>query len=77
MNEVIELLKEQNKLTMANNKMISDSIQEFLKLQKLLAAESRLGNARSDIMDETLQKLLIEITTIGESSKHLLKEMTR
>ncbi len=75
MREVKELLKKQNEILKQNQKLVSDSIGEFIRLLKLQSAESRVTNSRLDMMQATQEKLLIGISHLGETSKTLLDEL--
>ena len=74
MKEVKILLKKQNEILEENQKMMAENVGEFIRLLKLQAAESRVSNARLDMMEATQQKLLLGITRLGETSKDLLAE---
>jgi len=75
--EVTDLLKEQNKLMSDHNKLIEDSLGEFMRILTLQAAEAKVSNARTAIIGDTLQKMLEGVSGLGEDSKKLLEEMTR
>ncbi len=77
MKEVKALLKEQNKLMFEHNELIEASLGEFKRIMQLQAAEAKVSNARTAIIDDTLQKMLEHISGLGVDSKKLLEEMTR
>ncbi len=75
MKEVKDLLKAQNTILMDSQKMMAENVGEFIRLLKLQAAEAKVGNARLDMMESSLQKLLAGINDLGETSKVLLDEL--
>jgi len=77
MEELIKLLKEQNKLMIDHNALFESSLGEFKRLLQLQAAEAKVNNARGALIDETLQKLLNSVSELGENSKKLLDELSR
>jgi len=74
--DVVELLKEQNQLMADHNKLIEDSLGEFKRIMQLQAAEAKVSNARTAIIDDTLQKMLEGVSGLGVDSKKLLDELT-
>jgi len=77
MREVTDLLKEQNKLMAAHNKLIEESLGEFKRIMQLQAAEAKVSNARTAIIDDTLQKMLEGVSGLGVDFKKLLEEFKR
>jgi len=77
MKEVIDLLKEQNELLANHNELFESSLGEFKRLLQLQAAEAKVGNARSAIIDETLQKMLASVSELGGNSRKLLAELMK
>lgn len=73
----MELLKEQNQLTLDHNELFIENIGEFKRLLQLQAAELKLGNARTAIMDETMQKILTEVSSLQKQLEELIKEFKR
>lgn len=76
MRDVVELLKEQNKLMSAHNELIEEGMGEFKRILQLQAAEAKVSNARTAIIDDTLQKMLSSVSGLGENSKKLLDELS-
>ena len=76
MREVTDLLKEQNKLMSDHNKLIEESLGEFKRIMQLQAAEAKVSNARTAIIDDTLQKMLAGVSDLGVDSKKLLEELS-
>ena len=77
MRDVVELLKEQNQLMAKHNELFEESVGEFRRILQLQAAEAKVSNARTAIIDDTLQKMLESVSGLGVDSKKLLEEMTR
>ena len=77
MRDVVELLKKQNQLMEKHNELFEESIGEFKRILQLQAAEAKVSNARTAIIDDTLQKMLESVSGLGVDSKKLLEEMTR
>lgn len=76
MKEIHDLLKEQNKIMAEHTALVEGSIGEFMRILQLQAAEAKVGNARTAIMDDTLQKLLSSVSILGDQSKKLLTELS-
>lgn len=77
MRDVVELLKKQNQLMEKHNELFEESVGEFRRILQLQAAEAKVSNARTAIIDDTLQKMLESVSGLGVDSKKLLEEMTR
>ncbi len=77
MRDVVELLKKQNQLMEKHNDLFEESVGEFRRILQLQAAEAKVSNARTAIIDDTLQKMLESVSGLGVDSKKLLEEMTR
>ena len=60
-----------------HNELFEESIGEFKRILQLQAAEAKVSNARTAIIDDTLQKMLESVSGLGVDSKKLLEEMTR
>ena len=76
MKEVIDLLKEQNRLMSNHNNLFESSIGEFKRLLQLQAAEAKLNNARVAIIEEILQKMLMGVSDLSGKSQKLLDELS-
>ncbi len=74
MEDVKKLLKAQLDLMGKNRELLETGVQEVLRLLKLQAAEVKLVNARIDVMDGSLQKLLAGLNELGDTSKALMNE---
>ncbi len=70
MDDIVALLKEQNRLTTEHNNLIENSLGEFKRILQLQAAEAKVSNARAAIIDETLNKILF-------SNNELLEEFIK
>lgn len=74
MREVTDLLKEQNKLMAVQNELFESGLGEFKRILQLQAAELKVANARTALIDEALQKILTETSVLVENSEKLLNE---
>lgn len=70
MKEIIDLLKEQNRLTTEHNNLVENTMKEFKRILQLQAAEAKVGNARAAMIFDTLEDL------VGNSQK-LLDEFNK
>lgn len=77
MKDVIALLKEQNRLMEVHNDLFEDSLGEFKRLLQLQAAEAKVSNARTAIIDDTLQKMLTSVSSLGGDFKQLLDDLNK
>lgn len=77
MEDVKKLLKRQIELMEGNKQLLETGVWDVLRLLKLQAAESKLVNARIDIVGGTLEKLLVGLDSLGDTSKDLLEEFTK
>lgn len=75
MKDVLELLKEQNRLLENHNNLFEASLSDNKRLLELQAAELRVNNSRTAIISSTLEKVLIEVTRMGVKSQKLLEEL--
>lgn len=75
MKDVVKLLTVQNQLISDHNKLFQTSLGEFKRLLQLQAAEAKLSNARTALIDETLQKMLTGVSKLGNDFDHLLDEL--
>ncbi len=75
MKDVLELLKEQNRLLENHNNLFEASLSDNKRLLELQAAELRVNNSRTAIISSTLEKLLIEVSRMGAKSQKLLDEL--
>lgn len=67
--EILELLTEQHIERM-------EVAHEQRRLLELLAAEYRVKNVRTSMLDETLKKVLISMDALGDTGKKLLDEFS-
>lgn len=80
MDKMIEIFETHTKLCEDNKDLLEKVLKEFTNLMKLQAAQANLGNARRELIDNTLQELLNSIAGVGDDSKKLLthlKEKTK
>ncbi len=75
MKDVIKLLETQNTLIADHNKLFESSLGEFRRLLQLQAAEANVINARTALIDETLQKMLTGVSNLGINFEQLLEEL--
>lgn len=75
MKDIIDLLKEQNQLTSKHTKLFESHLGEFRRILQLQAAEAKVSNARTALIDEALQKILTEVSSLSEHSKKLIDEL--
>lgn len=73
--DVVELLKEQNKLISSHNDLFRESLGDFKRILNLQAAEAKLVNARTALIDETLQKMLSGVASLGDNFEKLLANL--
>lgn len=77
MQDVKKLLERQIELMEGNKKLLESGVVEVVRLLKLQAAESKLVNARIDMVEGTMEKLLAGLDELGNTSKDLLKEFSK